>query len=116
MLGRLGDLVLGDPQRQRERDEPLLGAVVQVALQPPALGQAGLDDPGARAAQAPASQALATRIARPAAAATVLRTSGSARRLRVVHDRADALALELDRRPGARRSPAAAARPAGRRA
>ena len=27
------------PQRQRERDEPLLGAVVQVALEPPALRQ-----------------------------------------------------------------------------
>ena len=36
-------------QLQRERHEPLLGAVVQVALQPPALGVAGLHDARARA-------------------------------------------------------------------
>ena len=50
-VGVLVQLALGEPQRQRERDEPLLGAVVQVALQPPALLRAGLDDPGARGAQ-----------------------------------------------------------------
>ncbi len=33
---------------QAERDEPLLGAVVEVALEPPALLVAGLDDPHAR--------------------------------------------------------------------
>ena len=38
-------------QREREPDEPLLGAVVEVALEPPALGVAGLDDAGARRAQ-----------------------------------------------------------------
>jgi hypothetical protein len=37
-----------EPQRERERDEPLLRAVVEVALQPAALGIAGLDDAGAR--------------------------------------------------------------------
>ena len=37
------------PQLERERHEPLLGAVVQVALQSPALGVAGLDDARARA-------------------------------------------------------------------
>ena len=36
------------PQHQRERHEPLLRAVVQVALQPPALGVARRDDAGAR--------------------------------------------------------------------
>ena len=36
------------PQLQRERDEPLLGAVVQVALEPAALGVAGRDDALAR--------------------------------------------------------------------
>ena len=36
------------PQHQRERDEPLLRAVVQVALQPPALGVARGDDARAR--------------------------------------------------------------------
>ena len=39
--------VPGDADRQRERDEPLLRAVVQVAFQPAALGVAGLHDPGA---------------------------------------------------------------------
>ena len=39
------------PQREREHDEPLLGAVVEVALEPPARGVAGLDGPGARRAE-----------------------------------------------------------------
>jgi hypothetical protein len=34
-----------------EREEPLLGAVVQVALEPPPLLVAGADDPGARLAK-----------------------------------------------------------------
>ena len=42
---------LSEPQRKRERDEPLLRAVVQVAFEPPAFGVAGLDDARARAAQ-----------------------------------------------------------------
>ena len=37
-----------EPELDRERDEPLLGAVVQVALEPPALGVAGADDARAR--------------------------------------------------------------------
>ena len=36
---------------QRHRDEPLLGAVVEVALEAPPLGVAGLDDASARLAQ-----------------------------------------------------------------
>ena len=36
---------------QRERDQPLLRAVVEIALEPPALGVARLHDPGARALQ-----------------------------------------------------------------
>ena len=58
----LGELVLGggqvlagggrvllehradDPQVERDRHEPLLCAIVQVALEPPALGVARLDD------------------------------------------------------------------------
>ena len=39
------------PQVQRERDEPLLGAVVEVALEPAPLVVAGLDDARARGAQ-----------------------------------------------------------------
>ena len=38
-------------QVERERHEPLLRAVVQVALEPPALGVAGLDDARARGGQ-----------------------------------------------------------------
>src|SRR3712207_7719953 len=40
----VAQLRLGDPQRERERDEALLRAVVQVALDAPPLGVAGLDD------------------------------------------------------------------------
>jgi hypothetical protein len=40
---------LDHAQLERERHEPLLGAVVEIALQAPALGVAGLDDAGARA-------------------------------------------------------------------
>ena len=39
------------PQVERDRHEPLLRAVVQVALEPPALGVAGLDDARARRGQ-----------------------------------------------------------------
>ena len=39
------------PQLHRQRDEPLLRTVVEVALEPPALGVAGLDDPRARSLQ-----------------------------------------------------------------
>ncbi len=41
---RRRDLGLDEPQPDRDRDEPLLGAVVQVALDAAALGVAGLDD------------------------------------------------------------------------
>ena len=40
----------GDPQLEAQRDEPLLGAVMEVALDPPALEIPGLDDPCARGA------------------------------------------------------------------
>ena len=36
---------LDEPQLERERDEPLLRPVVQISLQPPALGVGRLDDP-----------------------------------------------------------------------
>ena len=47
----LVDLRLGDTEQQRRRHEPLLGAVVQVALEPPPLLVAGSDDAGARRLQ-----------------------------------------------------------------
>ena len=49
--GRVRSLLWASAHGQRERDEPLLGAVVQVALEPAALGRAGLDDSRARGAQ-----------------------------------------------------------------
>ena len=51
LLPVLVELRLGDTEQQRRRDEPLLGAVVQVALEPPALLVAGPDDAGARRLQ-----------------------------------------------------------------
>ena len=45
------DLHARQPELDRERHEPRLGAVVQVALEPPALGVAGLDETRARGAQ-----------------------------------------------------------------
>ena len=41
-------LRLREPQRERQRDEPLLGAVVEVPLEPAPRFVAGLDDPGSR--------------------------------------------------------------------
>ena len=41
----------GKTQREREADQPLLGAVVQVALQPPAFVVTGGDDPCSGGAQ-----------------------------------------------------------------
>ena len=54
LLRRVGigaELGLRQAQRERERDEPLLGAVVQVPLEPAALGVGGLDEARARALQ-----------------------------------------------------------------
>ena len=48
----LGQSLLGHAQRERKGHQALLGAVVQVALDAPALGVACLDDPRARVAQA----------------------------------------------------------------
>ena len=50
-LVALGRTLLGHPQRQRQRHQPLLRAVVEVALQPPALGVRGGDHTGPGAAQ-----------------------------------------------------------------
>ena len=50
--GRIGvELALGEAERERERDEPLLRAVVEVALEPAPGLVARLDDAGARRAQ-----------------------------------------------------------------
>ena len=46
--GSVADAAVDHPELQRHRDEPLLRAVVEVALQPPAFGVAGGDDALAR--------------------------------------------------------------------
>ena len=48
---RLGQPLLQHPKLDGERDQPLLRTVVQVALEPPALGHAGLQDPDPRRGQ-----------------------------------------------------------------
>ena len=48
-FGIVGELVGVHPELERERDQPLLGAVVEVALEPLALLLAGLDHALARA-------------------------------------------------------------------
>ena len=50
-VGSVLGLQLGAAERHRQRHQPLLHAVVQVALDPPALGLEGVDQPGARAPQ-----------------------------------------------------------------
>ena len=48
-------------QREPEREQPLLGAVMQIALEPAALLVSGGDDPRARGAQFPLEPATASR-------------------------------------------------------
>ena len=69
VAGELEVAVLGmparrQPQHQRQRDEPLLRAVVQVALQPPPLGVAGLDDARARGGEIGARLRIGQRLRR----------------------------------------------------
>ena len=50
--GRLGlrtKLRLGEPERERQRDEPLLGTVVEIPLESPPLCVGSLDETGSRA-------------------------------------------------------------------
>ena len=54
LAGRRGvrlDTRLETPEDQRKRDEPLLGAVVEVALDASPRGVCGLDDPRSRGGQ-----------------------------------------------------------------
>jgi hypothetical protein len=50
-VGIVAEPPLEHPEVERERDQPLLGAVVQVALEPAPLALGGLEDARARAAQ-----------------------------------------------------------------
>ena len=105
---------------ERERDQPLLGAVVEVALEPLALLLAGLDHAPARALRAPRAARCSSACSRPfssaipAAAPTARSSSGSSSSAGSWTSAASA------RRRGrsgssARPSSAPAARPAARR-
>ena len=89
-----------------ERDEPLLRAVVQVALEPPALGVAGRDDPLARRLQLGEPrlglrvQALVLERDRRRGADR-LDQLGVVVERGVVDERGDLAAVALDRRAGA---------------
>src|SRR5262249_13803463 len=103
------DLRAQHPQLEREADELLLRAVVQVALDPPARGVARLDDALAAAAQLLHArrevglQALVVDRQRGRRAGRLDELGRGVQR-RVVHDRGDAAAVALDRRPGAARA------------
>ena len=51
LLARRVDVAAEELEPHAEREEPLLGAVVQIALEPPPLLVAGADDPGPRLSQ-----------------------------------------------------------------
>ena len=98
-----GDLGPRQPQLQRQRDQPLLRAVVQIALQAAALGQAGQDQPLARVLQLGhagaqlGGEALVLQGERGGARGGAEQL-GLLRERRVVHDRADLLAVALQER------------------
>ena len=95
--------LLRSPQLEGERDEPLLGAVVEVALDPPPLVVAGGDDSGPRLLHlrragrgarpgAVRSRARAARRHRPSRGAAVLAQA------RVVDERRERLPVALEHR------------------
>ena len=100
------ELALGEAELQRERDEPLLGAVVQVALEPAALEHRDVDEPRARALElldAGAQlglEALVLELQRGRRGRRAHEARVVAQR-RVVDDRADELAVALDLGDGA---------------
>ena len=107
------------PQVERERDELLLGAVVQVALQPPARGVGGLHDAGARDPQvldAGAQVGLQPLVVERQRRGRRGRVDELRRRveLGVVDDRRHPAPVVLDRRPRAARSRGPGAAPGAR--
>ena len=97
----VADVALQEAQLQRDRDEPLLGAVVQVALEPPPLRVARRDDALARCLQLDDPRAqLGLEALRSSATLAAAETTSSSSRLmrqrRVVHERRDVLPIVLD--------------------
>src|SRR4051812_40394494 len=108
--GRVGvELALREPELERQRDEPLLRAVVEVALEPPALAHRHLDEPGPRGLQLldPRAQLGLEPLVLQLERRRGRRGADEARvvaQRRVVDDGADALGVALDlrdRAPGA---------------
>ena len=106
-LGVVRELAAEQLQLERERDQPLLGPVVEIALEPLALLLPGLDDAPARVGQL-LELRLSSACRRPfssaisAAALTASSSSGSSGERRRVDQRRDVLAVALD---DPRRSP-----------
>ena len=97
---------VGEPERHRDGDEALLGPVVQVALDPPALHLRGLDDPDARGAELlqPGAQLGLQALVlerEPGRGARRGDQLGVVTERRVVHERGDPapVALDLRHRP-----------------
>ena len=87
-------------QRHPEAEQPLLGAVVEVALEPPPLVVAGLDDPrprGAKLRELGAQLGLQPLVLErePRCRARQHRASPAGRRIRVVHDRCELVADQV---------------------
>ena len=104
--GVLVQAALREAERQGEGDEPLLGAVVQVALEPPALGRAGLHQPRARGVQllhAGAELRLEPLVLQrqPGRARHGGQQAGVVAQVARVQDGADAAAVAADLRGGA---------------
>ena len=75
--GAVVEVALGQPQLHAERDEPLLGAVVQVAFHSAALLVADLDQPGP--ARLGLAQGLATSVRSRTTSTRVLQRSATSR-------------------------------------
>ena len=104
-LGVLVDQPVGDPEPDRERDEPLLRAVVEVALEPPPLGVAGGDDARPRRRELLARLGVRERLGDQLGEGrdAVLGAGGEGVRAHARdHHRAPQLTVEDDRRADAR--------------
>ena len=91
----------GERERERQRDEPLLRAVVEVALEPPPLDVGGLDEPepgGAQLLEAGAQLGLQALVLEREAGGGDHRVDelGMVAERGVVHDRGDRPAGPLD--------------------
>ena len=99
----VGEPAAGELEREPDPEQALLGAVVEVALEPPPLGVAGLDDARARGAhlgELGAQLGLQARVLQREArrGADRLDELGVVEQRRVVDERGEALAVVLEHR------------------